>query len=201
MFYNAYFKCPGTPRWSFLVTETTPFCYYDGYWRQGNSVRVVVRRVMGMFIVDGYTTKPGTPLILPLNPEFSGIITTSSEHWKGWGACNSDTSWFPWGLTHQFFLLACVIPNRDVTDASVGIVVGLLAFLFPSEILPEGHKTKIIEWSDMHKRLPWGVILLIGGSSTMSAAMEASFCVGMVCVEGWKLNYQIYPVTRKARSF
>ncbi|XP_065290341.1 uncharacterized protein [Dermacentor albipictus] len=62
--------------------------------------------------------------------------------------------------------------EREVTDASVGIIVGMLAFLFPADILPEAHQTQIIEWADMLKRLPWGVIFILGSSSTISTAIE-----------------------------
>ncbi|CAN8026723.1 unnamed protein product, partial [Ixodes persulcatus] len=63
--------------------------------------------------------------------------------------------------------------EQEVMAASVGLMVGLMAFLFPTDMLPGDHKTEIIAWGDLHKRLPWGVIFLIGGSSTISAAMEA----------------------------
>ncbi|XP_049521118.1 solute carrier family 13 member 2 [Dermacentor silvarum] len=62
--------------------------------------------------------------------------------------------------------------EREVTDASVGIIVGMLAFLFPADILPEAHQTQIIEWADMLKRLPWGVIFILGSSSTVTTAIE-----------------------------
>ncbi|KAG0417489.1 hypothetical protein HPB47_005563 [Ixodes persulcatus] len=67
--------------------------------------------------------------------------------------------------------------EQEVMAASVGLMVGLMAFLFPTDMLPGDHKTEIIAWGDLHKRLPWGVIFLIGGSSTISAAMEASLCL------------------------
>ncbi|CAN7992635.1 unnamed protein product, partial [Ixodes hexagonus] len=70
--------------------------------------------------------------------------------------------------------------EHEVMAASVGLVVGLMAFLFPAEMLPGGEKTDIIAWSDLHKRLPWGVIFLIGGSSTISAAIEATlYCIDL----------------------
>ncbi|KAL3234071.1 hypothetical protein MRX96_022819 [Rhipicephalus microplus] len=62
--------------------------------------------------------------------------------------------------------------QRELTDASVGIVVGMLAFLFPADILPKAHQTQIIEWVDMLKRLPWGVIFILGSSSTITTAIE-----------------------------
>ncbi|XP_077520538.1 solute carrier family 13 member 4-like [Amblyomma americanum] len=62
--------------------------------------------------------------------------------------------------------------ESEVTDASVGIVIGMLAFLFPADILPESHQTQIIEWADMLKRLPWGVIFILGSASTITTAME-----------------------------
>ncbi|XP_064483857.1 uncharacterized protein LOC135396685 isoform X2 [Ornithodoros turicata] len=41
-----------------------------------------------------------------------------------------------------------------------------------SEVLPDKGNAPILEWTDLHKRLPWGVIFLLGGAATISTAIE-----------------------------
>ncbi|XP_056910234.1 solute carrier family 13 member 2-like [Takifugu flavidus] len=84
---------------------------------------------------------------------------------------------------------ATVLFNKDgkyVSDGTVAILVSMFFFVIPSE-LPrcgsygsdkEGKKVKapqtLLSWKVVHERMPWNVILLLGGGFALAAGSEKS---------------------------
>ena len=79
--------------------------------------------------------------------------------------------------------------KQFIDDATPAIAVAILLFLMPSE--PSFLKIKdwsslkgqykasppLIDWKTAEKRLPWGIILLLGGGFALAAVSE----VGISC--------------------
>lgn len=57
---------------------------------------------------------------------------------------------------------------KMINDATVAIVMALLAFL-----LPAGGGRRLLEWEEF-KRIPWDVLILFGGGFALADAIEAS---------------------------
>ncbi|XP_061104693.1 solute carrier family 13 member 2-like [Conger conger] len=75
--------------------------------------------------------------------------------------------------------------NKDVTfvtDGTVAILIALLLFALPSQIITwehkEGEKVKappgLLTWDVVHKRMPWNIILLLGGGFALARGSEVS---------------------------
>ncbi|XP_035290227.1 solute carrier family 13 member 2-like isoform X2 [Anguilla anguilla] len=72
-----------------------------------------------------------------------------------------------------------------VTDSTVAILVALLLFALPSQIIrsplesrKEGGKVKappgLLTWQVVHERMPWNIILLLGGGFALAHGSEKS---------------------------
>ncbi|KAJ1186310.1 hypothetical protein NDU88_003093 [Pleurodeles waltl] len=79
--------------------------------------------------------------------------------------------------------------NREyVTDATVAIFISIMMFIFPSEIptsayrnsLESDGKRKIrvppalLNWKTVHEKMPWGIVLLLGGGFALAKGSEES---------------------------
>ena len=78
---------------------------------------------------------------------------------------------------------------RYVSDATAAMLVVVLSFMWPSELPdvcclrggcghPPGYKAKhrepLILWEVVSKRLPWGLILLLGGGFALADSIQVS---------------------------
>uniref|UniRef100_A0A3Q2E4Q1 Solute carrier family 13 member 2 n=1 Tax=Cyprinodon variegatus TaxID=28743 RepID=A0A3Q2E4Q1_CYPVA len=79
---------------------------------------------------------------------------------------------------------ATVLFNKDdsfVTDGTVAIFMSMLFFVIPSRLPKFGSYGKrikapptLLNWQVVHERMPWNIILLLGGGFALAAGSEAS---------------------------
>jgi len=58
---------------------------------------------------------------------------------------------------------------RGVNDGVVAVFMGLLLF-----VLPARKGRKILDWPTVHKKMPWGILLLFGGGFALAGAVRDS---------------------------
>jgi sodium-dependent dicarboxylate transporter 2/3/5 len=65
---------------------------------------------------------------------------------------------------------------RAVGDATVAVGVGLLLFVFSAEGLaaPPGKRAPLLDWATVAQKLPWGVLLLMGGGFALAGGFEST---------------------------
>ncbi|KAG8194836.1 hypothetical protein JTE90_017272 [Oedothorax gibbosus] len=87
-----------------------------------------------------------------------------------------------------FCLLVCLWIFRDphfitgwgsyfpikISDATPAIAVPILLFLIPAEPLKLGRSKPLLEWKTIQHKVPWGVIILLGGGFSLATASEKS---------------------------
>jgi sodium-dependent dicarboxylate transporter 2/3/5 len=71
-----------------------------------------------------------------------------------------------------------------VTDASVAVTVGLALFAFPAELpnilcfkkpdTKAGPAPALLDWETVHKKMPWSVIIVLGGGFALADACKES---------------------------
>ncbi|KAJ8266738.1 hypothetical protein GJAV_G00134140 [Gymnothorax javanicus] len=84
---------------------------------------------------------------------------------------------------------ASLLFNKEetfVTDGTVSILIAVLLFVLPSQIIrwspnysrQEGEKLKappaLLTWEVVHKRMPWNIVLLLGGGFALAQGSEKS---------------------------
>ncbi|GBM09114.1 Solute carrier family 13 member 5 [Araneus ventricosus] len=92
------------------------------------------------------------------------------------------------GVAVLFFLLVMLWIFRDphfitgwgsyfpvkISDATPAIGIPALLFLIPSEPLKLGRSRPLLEWRTIQHKVPWGVIILLGGGFSLALASEKS---------------------------
>jgi sodium-dependent dicarboxylate transporter 2/3/5 len=66
------------------------------------------------------------------------------------------------------WLVAPFVP--EITDGMIAVVGAILLFLLPSR---SAESPRLLEWSDT-KKVPWGVLLLLGGGFALAGAVDSS---------------------------
>ncbi|XP_062610504.1 Na(+)/citrate cotransporter-like isoform X1 [Saccostrea cucullata] len=72
-----------------------------------------------------------------------------------------------------------IFPEKTVTDSTPAILVAISLFLFPS-VLPHTFKEKgkplppLLSWKAAEKKVPWGIVLLIGGGFAIAKGSQDS---------------------------
>uniref|UniRef100_A0A3Q3X9J3 Uncharacterized protein n=1 Tax=Mola mola TaxID=94237 RepID=A0A3Q3X9J3_MOLML len=61
-----------------------------------------------------------------------------------------------------------------VTDATVAIFIAVLLFVLPSKPPPVGSTPRLLTWKVAQKKLPWGIVLLLGGGFALAKGSEES---------------------------
>ncbi|GFT46583.1 hypothetical protein NPIL_487991 [Nephila pilipes] len=61
-----------------------------------------------------------------------------------------------------------------ISDATPAIGIPALLFLIPSEPLRLGRSRPLLEWKTIQQKIPWGVIILLGGGFSLASASEKS---------------------------
>ncbi|XP_054709982.1 solute carrier family 13 member 2-like isoform X2 [Uloborus diversus] len=61
-----------------------------------------------------------------------------------------------------------------ISDATPAIGIPALLFLIPADPLHLGRSKGLLEWRSIQQKVPWGVIILLGGGFCLAAASEKS---------------------------
>ncbi|XP_023231014.1 solute carrier family 13 member 5-like [Centruroides sculpturatus] len=65
-------------------------------------------------------------------------------------------------------------PTVEVDDATPAIAIAILLFLIPAKPKQLGRSPPLLDWKTAQLKLPWGIILLIGGGFAMAKGAETS---------------------------
>ena len=88
------------------------------------------------------------------------LLTKISNLTAGWadlGVFNGDTQRDP--------------PTKSrISSATPAVFIVALAFLLPRQFNLEKSSPALLDWKTVEKRLPWGVILLLGGGFALADA-------------------------------
>ena len=66
------------------------------------------------------------------------------------------------------------IHYRKVSDATPAIAIPALLFLIPADPWHLGRSPGLLEWKTIQQKVPWGVIILLGGGFSLAAGSEVS---------------------------
>lgn len=61
---------------------------------------------------------------------------------------------------------------RMLDEATVAMTMGLLLFLLPGDRDKQGQAPRLVNWEQVEKKIPWGVLLLFGGGFAMADAFK-----------------------------
>lgn len=61
---------------------------------------------------------------------------------------------------------------KMLDEATVAIAMALLLFLLPGDRQPDGSRPRLIDWDQVEKKIPWGVLLLFGGGFAMADSFK-----------------------------
>ncbi|CAN7985908.1 unnamed protein product, partial [Ixodes hexagonus] len=61
-----------------------------------------------------------------------------------------------------------------VTDSSVGFLIGFIAFMIPVKSFNFSLEHRLMEWKFIQKNMPWSIIFIVGGGSTLTEVVKIS---------------------------
>ncbi|CAN7987265.1 unnamed protein product, partial [Ixodes pacificus] len=61
-----------------------------------------------------------------------------------------------------------------VTDSSVGFLITFIAFMMPAKGYNFSLEHRLMEWKFIHKNMPWAIIFIVGGGSTLTEIVRVS---------------------------
>lgn len=81
-----------------------------------------------------------------------------------------------WGPWYESFLIKQLGADTNVAkgavhDATVAMTMALLLFVF-SVRTKDGKRDRLIDWETVEDKMPWGIILLLGGGFAMAGAFN-----------------------------
>ena len=64
-------------------------------------------------------------------------------------------------------------------DATPVIIMAVLLFILPAEpiacsLVGAGETRKLLNWKSVHEKMPWGVLLILGGGFAIAEGSEKS---------------------------
>ncbi|MCA9075105.1 MAG: SLC13/DASS family transporter [Planctomycetaceae bacterium] len=84
----------------------------------------------------------------------------------GWG------TWYESLLTEQLGVDA-LVASGAVHDATVAMTMALLLFVFSAKT-KDGTRERLIDWDTVEHKMPWGIVLLLGGGFAMAGAFHGT---------------------------
>ncbi len=81
-----------------------------------------------------------------------------------------------WGPWYESFLIEqlgveATVASGAVHDATVAMAMALLLFVL-SVRTPTGQRERLIDWETVEHKMPWGIVLLLGGGFAMASAFH-----------------------------
>ncbi|CAN8016080.1 unnamed protein product [Ixodes persulcatus] len=66
------------------------------------------------------------------------------------------------------------LQENHVTDSSVGFLIAFIAFMIPVKSFNFSLEHRLMEWKFIQKNMPWAIIFIIGGGSTLTEIIQVS---------------------------
>ena len=85
-----------------------------------------------------------------------------------------------WGPAVKSFVLdrleadSAFAKGLPVHDSTVAIFMAILLFFIPAAPDDAGNPRRLMDWDTVQHRLPWGILILIGGGLAMAGAFDAT---------------------------
>lgn len=88
-----------------------------------------------------------------------------------------------WTIPSAPQMLESLLQNRGISavglsklldESTVAITMALLLFLLPGDRQSDARRPRLIDWEQVEKKIPWGVLLLFGGGFAMASAFTES---------------------------
>ncbi|MEZ6066300.1 MAG: SLC13 family permease [Planctomycetaceae bacterium] len=61
-----------------------------------------------------------------------------------------------------------------VHDSTVALLMAILLFVIPGATMADGRVGRLMDWETVQHRLPWGILLLIGGGLVLAGGFEST---------------------------
>lgn len=59
-------------------------------------------------------------------------------------------------------------------DSSVGFLIAFIAFMIPAKSFNFSLEHRLMEWKFIQNNMPWAIIFIIGGGSTLTEVVKVS---------------------------